>query len=54
MLIVQGKALAEELGATKYLECCSILNEGVREVFEEAVHATFLNDKVKHKTCTLI
>jgi GTPase SAR1 family protein len=50
----QRKALAEELGVTKYLECCSILNDGVREVFEEAVRAALLKNKIKNKTCTLI
>ncbi|KAG7321596.1 hypothetical protein KOW79_014454 [Hemibagrus wyckioides] len=44
----QGKALAREIRAVKYLECSALNQEGVKEVFEEAVHA-FLNPKPERK-----
>ncbi|XP_022536126.2 ras-related C3 botulinum toxin substrate 1-like [Astyanax mexicanus] len=51
----QGEALAQEIGATKYLECSALKLVGVREVFVEVVHA-FLNTKpvLHEKSCMLL
>uniref|UniRef100_A0A673M0I9 Rho-related GTP-binding protein RhoG n=1 Tax=Sinocyclocheilus rhinocerous TaxID=307959 RepID=A0A673M0I9_9TELE len=40
----QGVALARQIQASKYMECSALSQDGVKEVFTEAVHA-FLNPK---------
>ncbi|KAH8593855.1 ras-like GTPase, Rho2 subfamily [Bisporella sp. PMI_857] len=37
-----GEAVAQKIGACKYLECSSLTGEGVGEVFEAAAQATLL------------
>ena len=37
-----GSALAQLVGAVKYVECSAKLNQSVQEVFQEAVRASFL------------
>ncbi|KAF4086332.1 hypothetical protein AMELA_G00105710 [Ameiurus melas] len=50
----QGKALAREIGAAKYMECSALNQDGVKEVFEEAVNA-HLNPKPKReKFCVFL
>jgi Ras homolog gene family, member A len=53
---VQGKQMAEQVGAVGYLECSAKTKDGVREVFERAAIAA-LQSKLKkksHKLCNLI
>ncbi|KAF7538380.1 hypothetical protein G7054_g2953 [Neopestalotiopsis clavispora] len=38
----QGEAIAQEVGAKKYLECSSLSGEGVDDVFEAATRAALL------------
>lgn len=38
----QGEAVAQEVGARKYLECSSLSGEGVDDVFEAATRAALL------------
>ncbi|XP_066571471.1 rho-related GTP-binding protein RhoG [Amia ocellicauda] len=51
----QGSALAKQIGAVKYLECSALQQEGVRDVFAEAVRAV-LNPVAKKnpKKCVLL
>ncbi|AEO71654.1 bbb170aa-9d60-4556-95ac-5ae9b4bb4dea [Thermothielavioides terrestris] len=45
----QGQAVANNIKATKYLECSAKTNEGVREVFEFATRAALLKKTSKKK-----
>ncbi|XP_018614313.1 rho-related GTP-binding protein RhoG-like [Scleropages formosus] len=51
----QGQALARHIHAVKYLECSALNQEGIREVFSEAVRA-FLNPQpiTSKKHCILL
>jgi len=50
----EGQAVAQKIGATRYLECSAKTNEGVREVFEHATRAALTNKRVKNKKCTIL
>ena len=51
----QGAALAKQIHALKYLECSALNQEGIKQVFDEAVRA-FLNPQPlpTKKTCTIL
>ena len=36
-----GKQMAQDIGAVKYLECSALTQDGVQEVFNQAVHVIF-------------
>ncbi|CDQ73865.1 unnamed protein product [Oncorhynchus mykiss] len=51
----QGNALAKQIGAVKYLECSALMQDGVREVFEEAVRAVLYPVTKKNgKKCVVL
>jgi len=52
----EGQAVAQKIGATKYLECSAKTNEGVREVFEAATRAALTMNRKKSKSgkCTIL
>ncbi len=50
----QGLAVANNIKATKYLECSAKTNEGVREVFEFATRAALLKKTGKKKSKCVI
>ncbi|XP_055798553.1 rho-related GTP-binding protein RhoG-like isoform X1 [Salvelinus fontinalis] len=51
----QGNALAKQIGAVKYLECSALMQDGVREVFEEAVRAVLYPVTKKNvKKCAVL
>ena len=39
----EAMKVTEEVGAVKYLECSARTQEGINDVFDEAVHAGFMN-----------
>lgn len=51
----QGAALAKQIQASKYMECSALNQDGVKEVFTEAV-LTFLHPKppASKKSCVLL
>jgi Ras family protein A len=50
----QGQTVANNIKATKYLECSAKTNEGVREVFEFATRAALLKKAGKKKSKCVI
>merc|ERR1719273_1608831 len=54
----EAQQRAEEIGAVKYLECSTITNEGINEIFEEAARAVLTRQCKKNTTtdgkCTLL
>lgn len=45
----EGMAVAQKIGAARYLECSAKTGEGVREVFEHATRAALLSKGSKKK-----
>jgi len=39
--VEKGKVLARQIGAAQYLECSSLTQKGLNEVFQETVKTTF-------------
>ena len=51
----QGTYLAKQVGAVKYLECSALMQDGVREVFLEAIRAVLYPATKKNtKKCVLL
>ncbi|KAM9511138.1 ras homolog gene family, member Gd isoform 1-T4 [Salvelinus alpinus] len=51
----QGNSIAKQIGAMKYMECSALTQEGVREVFTEAVRAVLYPVTKKNaKKCVLL
>lgn len=51
----QGTALARQIQAVRYLECSALNQDGIKDVFTEAVRA-FLNPQptINKKACVLL
>lgn len=45
----EGMAVAQKIGAARYLECSAKTGEGVREVFEHATRAALLSKGSKKR-----
>ncbi|GCB64681.1 hypothetical protein scyTo_0014802 [Scyliorhinus torazame] len=51
----QGNGLAKQIQAVKYMECSALNQEGIKEVFAEAVRAVINPTQVKiRKPCVLL
>ena len=56
-MIYQGHNLAKELKCKKFLECSSLNQKGLKNVFDEAIRVVLLGDKDDHKQkkgCSII
>ena len=51
---VDGVAMARKIGAYTYFECSAKLNEGVKEVFDEAFRAIVKNEKSEKKDICVV
>lgn len=55
VVLLQGEAVAQKIGATRYLECSAKSSEGVREVFEQATRAALLaSSKKRGNKCQIL
>jgi cell division control protein 42 len=53
--IETAERLAKELKAVKYIECSALTQKGLKDVFDEAILATFGPDeKGSGRRCTLL
>ncbi|KAM7381704.1 hypothetical protein PAMA_012510 [Pampus argenteus] len=50
----QGTTMARKIKAVKYLECASINQDGLNEVFDEAVRASINHSNNTKKPCVLL
>jgi len=50
----EGAAVAQKIGAYKYLECSARSGDGVKEVFEHATRAALLSKPKKKKGCLIL
>jgi Ras homolog gene family, member A len=50
----EGLAVAQKIGAYKYLECSARTQEGVKEVFEHATRAALLAKTKRKKQCLIV
>jgi len=50
----EANAVAQKIGAYKYLECSARSGDGVKEVFEHATRAALLTKTKKKKACLLL
>lgn len=50
----QGTTMARQIKAVKYLECASINQHGLNEVFDEAVRASISHSTTTKKPCVLL
>jgi len=50
----QGEKLQKELRAVKYVECSALTQTGLKDVFDEAILASFEVKEEKKRGCLLL
>ncbi|XP_077293395.1 cdc42 homolog [Arctopsyche grandis] len=50
----EGEKMAKKLNAVKYVECSALTQEGVENVFDEAIQAASIKPKTKKKKCEIL
>ncbi|XP_077292872.1 cell division control protein 42 homolog [Arctopsyche grandis] len=50
----EGEKLAKELKSVKYVECSALTREGLNDVFDEAIMATFIKRKSTKNLCSVM
>jgi len=56
-MVTKGSAeqMVGDIGAIKYLECSALTQNGLKQVFDDAIRAALApKKKVKNSNCTLI
>merc|ERR1711931_1787 len=50
-----AEQMAKEVGAIKYLECSALTQEGLKQVFDDAIRAAITkDDKKKRRGCSIL
>ena len=52
--VEDGHNLAKQLGAKCYVECSALTQEGLKNVFDEAIRAAMNKDKKKKNKCVCL
>ena len=50
----KAKTMAEKINAVKYMECSALTQDGLKNVFDEAIRAALVPKKKKEKKPCLI
>ncbi|XP_077291920.1 cdc42 homolog [Arctopsyche grandis] len=50
----QGVKMAKEVKAVKYVECSALTQDGIPDVFDQAILATLVKPKVTKKKCSIL
>ncbi|XP_062521733.1 ras-related C3 botulinum toxin substrate 1-like [Corticium candelabrum] len=51
----EGRAMSKKIGAVKYMECSAMTREGLKAVFDEAIHTALFPETVKReRKCVLL
>eukprot|EP00118_Oscarella_pearsei_P025131 m.307578 g.307578 ORF g.307578 m.307578 type:complete len:196 (+) comp42485_c0_seq1:170-757(+) len=51
----EGRLMAKKIGAAKYMECSAMTSQGLKSVFDEAIHTALFPDPVKkERKCVLL
>ncbi|KAK7598203.1 hypothetical protein V9T40_006438 [Parthenolecanium corni] len=52
--VSEGKRMKKSIRAVKYMECSALKNEGLNEIFAEAVRCVYRKQPITKRICTLL